>query len=95
MDLSAVPEEDDEEAIEEHADLIHHILSFVNPNITEGCYKIVKNFDPREGYTRHSAKISVKSGDVRSKLFKCCAKFKDLPKESYMKKVFLGNDDPH
>ena len=46
-----IPDNDSENGItEDHTDIIHHILSFIHPNITNGCYKIVKNFDPREGY---------------------------------------------
>ena len=93
-DFTSIPEEDDDDVIEDHKDIIHHILSFLNPNITADSYKIIKNFDPREGYTRHSAKIAVESDAMRSQLFKGCGKFKTVPPDSYLKKVFLKNDDP-
>ena len=54
----------------------------------------MKNFDARVGNTRHSAKISVESGVTRSQIFRGCSKFKNLPPDNYLKKVFLKNDDP-
>ena len=39
-------------------------------------------------------KISVESVGTKSTLFKSCSKFKDLPADHYLKKVFLNNDDP-
>ncbi len=95
-DMSDVPGDDanPNDVTDDHTTIIHHVLNFVNPDITNNCYKIVKNFDAREGYTRHSAKISVVSSDVRSKIFKGCSKFRDIHRDNYMKRIFLKNDDP-
>ena len=58
------------------------------------CYKVIKSFDARDGYTRHSAKIFVETLDTKATLFKSCTKFKDIPPNHFLKKVFLNNDDP-
>ena len=64
--------------IDNPEEIIHHILQFLHPDITNNCYKIIKSFDAKEGYTRHSAKISVGAQDTKAKLFKSCLKFKDV-----------------
>ena len=85
---------EDENAITNHVDIIHHVLNFVSPGIDKKSYKILVNFDAKENHTRHSAKIQVYNYTVKSNLFKGCAKFKDLDGESYLRKIFLKNDDP-
>ena len=66
----------------------------MNPGINQDDYKILKNFDVREGYDRHSAKIRVEDVSTKFDIFKGCAKFKDLREGNYLKKIFLKNDDP-
>ena len=73
--------------------IVNHILKFVNPEIQPNDYKILKNFEPREGNDRHSAKISCSSPNIKKKIFEGCRKFKDLPPVSPLKKVFLKNED--
>ena len=73
--------------------ILNHILKFVKPDIQPNDLKILKNFEPREGNDRHSAKISCSSPNVKKKIFEGCRKFKDLPLESPIKKVFLKNED--
>ena len=70
------------------------VLSFVHPEISQDDYKILKNFEAREGYVRHSAKIRVENISTKTNIFKGCTKFKTLHEENYMKKIFLKNDDP-
>ena len=73
--------------------ILKHILKFVNPDIVVDDYNILKNFDPREGHDRHSAKIKCANQEVKGKIFKGCKKFKDLPDTSCMKKIWLKNEE--
>lgn len=73
--------------------ILNHILKFLNPDIQPNDYKILKNFEPREGNERHSAKISCSSLTMKKKIFEGCRKFKNLPLISPLKKVFLKNED--
>ena len=45
--------------------ILNHILKFVKPDIQPNDFKILKNFEPREGNDRHSAKISCSSPNVK------------------------------
>ena len=96
-DMSETPNDEDdggEGIINDHIVIIHHVLNFVYPGIQTTDYKIQKNFDPREGFTRHSAKISVNDVTTKKKIFDGCKKFKGLDREDYLKRVFIKNDDP-
>ena len=91
--MSEAQRNSDDNSIEDHVKIIHHILSFVNPGVNQDDYKILKNFAAREGYDRHSAKIRVEDVSTKFDIFKGCAKFKDLREGNYLKKIFLKNDD--
>ena len=93
--ISGIPNamEIDDEQVNDHKVILNHILHFVNPGIADDDYKILKNFDPREGHDRHSAKIKCVSQEVKGKIFKGCKNFKDLPAESCLKKIWLKNED--
>ena len=94
-DMSDVAENDGEdEVVDDHERIIHHILNFVHPGINKESYNIIKNFEPKVGHTRHSAKISVEDKAIRTNIFKGCKNFKDVDATHYMKKVFIKNDDP-
>ena len=93
-DFQNIANADDENAITNHVDIVHHILNFVSPGIDKESYQILKNFDAKENHTRHSAKIQLDNYTIRYNIFKGCTKFKDLDGESYLKKIFLKNDDP-
>ena len=62
-DMSKCPPEDEDtvigDIVDDHTVILQHVLEFVHPGIAATDYKILKNFDPREGYSRHSAKIKV------------------------------------
>ena len=45
--------------------IIDNIMKFVNPTIQPNDYKILKNFVPREGFDRHSVKISCLSLNIK------------------------------
>ena len=62
--------------------------------MTTDKYEVLKNFNPKDGYSRHSAKIRVKEIGDKIKIFKGCVKFKHLDAENYLKKIFIKNDDP-
>ena len=81
-------------AIDDSDTILHHILNFVAPGTSEDSYKILKHFDPREGQERHSTKIMVYDMDTKSKIFKGCKNFKELPQDDYLKRVFIKNDEP-
>ena len=87
-------EMEDENAVTNHVDIIHHVLNFVKPNIQKEDYKILFNFDAKETHTRHSAKIRVENFDTKMDIFKGCAKFKSLGETNYLRKIFIKNDDP-
>ena len=93
--ISGIPNEleIDEENTSDPSKIVSHVLKFVNPTIKPEDYKILKNFEPREGHDRHSAKINCSSLDIKKSIFKGCIKFKDLPADSPLKKVFLKNED--
>ena len=93
-DFRTTSDMDDDNAISNHVEIIQHVLNFVSPGIKKDDYKILKSFDAKENYTRHSAKIQVKDYDTKSKIFKGCTKFKDLDERNYLRKIFLKNDDP-
>ena len=82
------------ETSQDHKEIIHHILEFVNPDLKKEDYKILINFETKPGFSRHSAKIRTKDTETKTKIFKGCRKFKDLGRNSYLKKIFLKNDDP-
>ena len=55
--------------------IVDHLLRYVSPDITPESYKILKNFEPREGYTRHSTKVKCSDQAVKKKIFEGCKKF--------------------
>ena len=70
-DMTDIPNGDnDGDTTDDHVEIIHHILNFVNPGITKQEYKILVNFDAKENYSRHSAKIRIEDTDTKSKIFK-------------------------
>ena len=93
-DMTEAQRNPDDDSIEDHIEIVHHVLSFVKPGISKDDYKILKNFEAREGYDRHSAKIRVEDISTKAEIFKGCAKFKQLDERNYLKKIFLKNDDP-
>ena len=79
---------------DDHVEIIHHILKFVNPGMTKQEYKILVNLNAKENYSRHSAKSRIEDTDTKSKIFKGCMKFKPLHADNYLKRIFIKNDDP-
>ena len=93
-DFTDITTADDQNAVTDHAEIIQHVLNFVSPGIRKENYKILVNFNAKENHTRHSAKIQVDDYNTKSKIFKGCAKFKNLNDQDYLRKIFLKNDDP-
>ena len=94
--MSNIPDYQDggtEEAniVDDHRTIIHHVLKFVYPEIELDNYNILK---PSKGFARHSIKISVSGPDIKRNIFEGCKKFKNLDRDSFMKKIFIKNDDP-
>ena len=96
LDMSDLPEDgaDENKKRKDPVKIIQHVLQFVNPAMTPAKYDILKNFDAKDGYSRHSAKIRVKEIADKIQIFKGCVKFKHLSDENYLRKIFIKNDDP-
>ena len=47
-DFQNISVADDENAVTDHVDIIHHVLSFVSPDIRKENYKILVNFKAKE-----------------------------------------------
>ena len=92
--MNDISEVNDNDAVTDHVEIIHHVLNFVNPGTEKEDYKILFNFEARENFSRHSAKIRVTDVETKFKIFKGCVKLKDLNPDNYLKKIFIKNDDP-
>ena len=51
--------DDGDDEIDDPVLITNKILKYVLPEISKNDYKIMKSFDPREGNTSHSAKLSI------------------------------------
>ena len=65
----------------------NHILKFVHPGIKAEDFRIIKNFEPREGHTRHSMKVLVNDLGAKKKIFEGCKTFKDVNAGSPLKTI--------
>ena len=73
---------------DEHEEIIRYILNFLNPDIENESYIIIKNFEPCEGgFTGHSTKLQIKDMHTKSTIFKGCKHFCDLQDNNPLKKV--------
>ena len=79
--------------VEDANAIVHHVLSYVNPEITPQNYKILKHFEPREGHNRHSTKVKYADQNIKKKIFEGCKKFTDLPEASPIRRVWIKNED--
>ena len=92
--MSGIPEElsIDEEDPVTGAGIIPRILSFVEPNINDGDYKVVRTFPAKEGFTRHCCLLEFKDRKVKEELLKKSKTLKDLAEEHVLKKVYIKSD---
>ena len=75
--------------VNNHVEIIHRALSIVNPGITKESYQILKSFDTKPTFTKHSVKIRVYDMDTKIKKFTACVKLKGLNEENVFKKVIF------
>lgn len=87
MDINGVQSND--------ADVIlYESLKVALPSIAQDSYTVIKNFPPREGMTRHSAKIVFKVSDTKKRVMDASSNYKNLSDTHVMRKVFVRNDQP-
>ena len=94
--ISGIPNEiTTEETIERnYVQILKSVLNITDPGIETTAYHIIKNFEPRENATTHSIKIHVDDLSTKTRILKGCKKFKEIPADHPLKKVYLKNDDP-
>ena len=93
-DLEIKDDDDDENdvTLNDQNDIISHILSFVDPNIDQTKYKVIRKIRPKEGYTRHSCLLEFHEFAVKDSLLKKCKMLKDLDEGDSLKKVYIKNE---
>ena len=65
------------------------------PNITDDQYTIIKDFDAREGNSRHSAKVKFNDNDVKENVVKGAKELKKLkPEDHPLRKIYIKWDQP-
>ena len=65
--------------------IVNHVLNFVLPTINEEDYKVNKTFEPKVGFTRHSAILSFTSYGKKIELLGKC-------KNHWLRKVFIRSE---
>ena len=84
----------DEVPNENPTEILREVMNFVCPTLVEEDYEVLVNFDPKDGYSNHSAKIRAKDTATKAKIFKGTAKLKALRENHPYKKVYLKYDNP-
>lgn len=75
--------------------IIHNALKIAMSNIEPEMYRIIKDFEPREGQTRHSAKLEFKENGTKKKLMEGAKKLKEVPgDDTPMRRIYIKNDQP-
>ena len=73
--------------------IVGHVLKFVLPTINDTDYKIDKAFEPKVGFTRHSAILSFKSNDKKIELLEKCKGLKERTDvNDWKRKVFIKSE---
>ena len=73
---------------------LRKVMNLVCPNLEEDAYEVLVNFEPKEGYSNHSAKIRAKNISTKTEIFKGTAKLKALGETHPFKRVYLKYDNP-
>ena len=84
----------DGEDTEDPKKILDTVMKFVCPTLGDEGYEVLVNFEPKEGYSSHSAKIRTKDSDTKAKIFTGTAKLKALGENHAFKKVYLKYDNP-
>ena len=80
--------------LEESKEIIQFIFSNLQPNITPDKYVILKDFDTKVGYTRHSMLIKFKELTTKKDLMGKCKELKNKEDGDPMKYVYINHDQP-
>ena len=72
--------------------IVHHILSFVEPDISDGDYRVIKHFEPREGYLRHSSILGFTNANAKKNILQNSKKLNGLSEENVLRKVFIKSE---
>ena len=91
-ELNIKDDDDNEVTLNEQTDIILHILSYVEPNINQTKYKIIRKIRPKEGFTRHSCLLEFNDSAVKDSLVKKSKMLKDLDENNTLKKVYIKNE---
>ena len=62
------------------------------PTISNDDYVILKSFDAKEGYDRHSAKIELKSLTIKITIMTDKVNLRNLNEDNVMRKIFVKNE---
>ena len=78
--------------VDDNDEIILEVLSFVDPNISVDDYRIIKNFEPRDGLPRHSCLLGFTNIDAKKSLLSNSKKLNQLPDSDVRRKVFIKNE---
>ena len=73
-------------------EIVLHILSFIEPTVSDEDYKVVKAFDPRDGLPRHSCLLSFSNVDARKKILDNSKNLNGLSDDNVLKKVYVKSE---
>ena len=74
--------------------IIDQAFKVALPSVNPESYSIIKDFDAREGHTRHSAKVKFNDNDTKEKVVTGAKELKKLNDENAMRKIFIKWDQP-
>ena len=84
----------DGEETEVNSDIVQSLFEQLVPSITTDNYKIIKSFESREGYTRHSCLIAFHKNDTKKSLLEQCKKLKDRDETDPFRRVYIKHEQP-
>ena len=93
--MSGIPNKHtiNEDVVTDSSVIIKHVLNQISPEVSDEEYKIVYSFRPKEGHTRHSAKIVCNDTDIKESIMKNKLKLRALGEADPLRKVFLRNEN--
>ena len=74
--------------------IIKEVFSKISTDITDEHYTVSKTFQPTEGRTRFSAKITFNNVEMRMNILKNCKNLGKLAEGHALKKVFIKSEAP-
>ena len=82
----------DDHLINDATAIVGNIMDSISTEIKKDDYQIVKSFNPREGYTRHSAKVIFNNNAAKKKVMDNRVNLHNLDENHPYKKVYLKNE---